>query len=251
MREVLMALLYRGCQGSEVRALQVKLNTVHKPYPLLNPDGIFGRLTDGAVRSFQSRRGLTSDGIVGPKTQAALDTPPPPRPTRGQTMYYVVPDVVHIKQDKDMSCWYASAQMLIQWKRNKTQMSDNYPDPSESPKWSKLYADDTGITNDKIISFANDMGFRAVPPMSPHPRALAAWLVTYGPLWVNGVKHITVIAGIRGSDDDPDVLVFDPGAPIGNTGEWRNLYTWYILNKHSGRDTANEVQATFLHLRAL
>jgi uncharacterized protein (TIGR02594 family) len=41
----------------------------YDPGPL---DGIRGRLTIRAVKAFQSDRGLTDDGIVGPKTSAAL-----------------------------------------------------------------------------------------------------------------------------------------------------------------------------------
>jgi hypothetical protein len=247
-----MQLLRRGSTGQAVRDLQEKLNQVLKPVPLLAVDGIFGSKTDAAVRAFQLKAKLVIDGIVGPKTQAALAAakPGPPGPTPGgMTMNYTVPGYLHIAQDKDMSCWFASAQMLIQWKRERTQSTDSrHPDPSQSPKWSKLYADDTGITNNKIREFARDMGFLHVPPMSPTPEAILLWLRTYGPLWVNGVAHITVIAGIRGSRDNPEVLVLDPARKAETRGAWRNLRQWYILDKHSGRDTGASVEAVFLHL---
>lgn len=57
-----------GDDGEYVRAVQVVLGV----YPA---DGDFGPVTDGAVRGYQSAygEGVTSDGIVGPKTWAALD----------------------------------------------------------------------------------------------------------------------------------------------------------------------------------
>lgn len=44
--------------------MQGKLNLVQ--------DGIFGPITEEAVRDFQQRKGLTADGIVGARTWAAL-----------------------------------------------------------------------------------------------------------------------------------------------------------------------------------
>lgn len=46
----------------------VKLQKALKIYP----DGIFGRLTEEAVKEFQRTHGLTVDGIVGEKTMAAI-----------------------------------------------------------------------------------------------------------------------------------------------------------------------------------
>lgn len=59
-----MKTVKKGSRGQEVRALQEKLS--------LHVDGIFGPLTEEAVKSFQFSHGLETDGIVGPKTWAAL-----------------------------------------------------------------------------------------------------------------------------------------------------------------------------------
>ena len=40
---------------------------------IIPADGDFGSITDGGVKGFQAAAGLTADGIVGPKTWAALD----------------------------------------------------------------------------------------------------------------------------------------------------------------------------------
>ena len=39
----------------------------------ITPDGDFGSITEGAVKGYQAAAGLSVDGIVGPKTWAALD----------------------------------------------------------------------------------------------------------------------------------------------------------------------------------
>jgi hypothetical protein len=164
-------------------------------------------------------------------------------------VHYVVPNMKLIPQDRTMSCWYASGMMLTHWRRETVLASERaHPDPSQVKKWSKLYDDNPGITNEQILAFASDLGFEFVPPMSPTPEAIQQWLIDYGPLWVNGRNHITVIAGIRDSSGDVEVLVFDPALPNKKHGEWRKLYEWYVLDAHSGRDTSGSVQTVFLHL---
>jgi len=68
----------QGSMGMYVSYCQNLLNArLHLPIPLW-VDGIFGNLTDAAVRQFQMRRFLEVDGVVGPQTWAALEAGPPP-----------------------------------------------------------------------------------------------------------------------------------------------------------------------------
>ena len=69
--------LQMGSRGSAVASVQSKLNALLTPSPQLVVDGVFGLKTSQAVKQFQQRRGLTADGIVGPKTAAALGLPNP------------------------------------------------------------------------------------------------------------------------------------------------------------------------------
>lgn len=59
-----MNTLKLGSKGNEVKALQGKLNLIE--------DGIFGPITEEAVKDFQKKNGLIADGIVGPKTWEKL-----------------------------------------------------------------------------------------------------------------------------------------------------------------------------------
>lgn len=59
-----MTTLKLGSKGNEVKALQGKLNLIE--------DGIFGPITEEAVKDFQNKNGLTVDGIVGTGTWSKL-----------------------------------------------------------------------------------------------------------------------------------------------------------------------------------
>jgi peptidoglycan hydrolase-like protein with peptidoglycan-binding domain len=63
-------LLRRGVSGNDVSELQGFLNLRnHEAGPV---DGVFGRLTDQAVRAFQQAQRLSADGVVGRDTRAAI-----------------------------------------------------------------------------------------------------------------------------------------------------------------------------------
>jgi peptidoglycan hydrolase-like protein with peptidoglycan-binding domain len=74
LADAAMAALQQGDSGAEVRALQTQL-VAAKCYsgPIT---GYFGPLTHGAVETCQQRYNLQVDGIVGPKTLAALNGKP-------------------------------------------------------------------------------------------------------------------------------------------------------------------------------
>lgn len=67
-----------GSRGDAVTQLQRDLTRLGYP---LEDDGIFGRQTDEAVKKFQRDHGLEPDGIVGPRTRAAIDRATTPVPT--------------------------------------------------------------------------------------------------------------------------------------------------------------------------
>jgi len=68
--------LRRGSRGPFVTVIQTELNRISRNYPAIPRieavDGIFGPLTENAVRKFQEVFGLDPDGVVGKSTWYAL-----------------------------------------------------------------------------------------------------------------------------------------------------------------------------------
>ena len=80
-------LVRRGSSGNFVTLLQFIL--IGYGFDL-EPDGVFGALTEGAVKDFQRQNGLSEDGIVGINTWRTLLTLPPyPLLKRGSRGAYV------------------------------------------------------------------------------------------------------------------------------------------------------------------
>ena len=59
-----MAILKKGLSGEPVRRLQAKLG--------VEADGEFGSNTEKALKDWQTKNGLTADGIAGPDTFMAM-----------------------------------------------------------------------------------------------------------------------------------------------------------------------------------
>ena len=69
-----MTTIKKGSRGDTVATLQRMLNLI--------PDGVFGPITEEAVRAYQASHNLSVDGIVGPKTWASLGVTPLPNTRR-------------------------------------------------------------------------------------------------------------------------------------------------------------------------
>ena len=158
---------------------------------------------------------------------------------------YEVPDMELIPQRHTMSCWYASARMLLNWKANSNKAPRNMTTiPEELDRRSRSIRDsNSGIGNPEVMRLASRLGLVAIPPISVTSNVINEWLQEFGPLWVNGTTHIVVIAGERGGD----VKVYDP-APM-NVGkvEWRSYEKWYEGSAVDSRDISSGVQTVFLH----
>ena len=74
----------KGSKGDAVKKAQNALKArFYDPGPV---DGIFGPKMFKAVKWYQSDRGLTADGIVGPKTWARLNPPTVKKGSKGDAV---------------------------------------------------------------------------------------------------------------------------------------------------------------------
>lgn len=83
--------LRQGSRGTQVVQLQQQLTELG--YDVGKVDGLFGPATRHAVIAFQKVNGLARDGIVGPRTRAALRAPAAATPARSLTGTYVEVDL--------------------------------------------------------------------------------------------------------------------------------------------------------------
>jgi peptidoglycan hydrolase-like protein with peptidoglycan-binding domain len=85
------ASLQEGSTGAAVLALQQKLTFLG--YWLGTPNGVFGDSTQEAVYAYQKAAGVSADGVVGPKTQAALAKNVRPTPKAFSGPYVIEVDL--------------------------------------------------------------------------------------------------------------------------------------------------------------
>jgi peptidoglycan hydrolase-like protein with peptidoglycan-binding domain len=205
------------------------------------------------VRDFQQKNRLKADGVAGKATLEKLDSqlrdpvaPLPPLPSPAPQLVQGVP---LIPQDKTMACWYASAQMVIQWRRSRLQMTEtNYRDPREVPWAVQTYRGNNGLLWQDMVRYAMMLGLKSVPQMTPSPQALSDWLSKYGPIWAAGQKvtstnrygHVFVITGFR----EDQLYIHDPEPVNEGSRRWVG-FDWLVSLLEWGADRT--IETNFLH----
>jgi hypothetical protein len=159
---------------------------------------------------------------------------------------FMVSGVPLIPQSKQWACWYASAQMLIQWKRERELATlADHPDPSQVDDLVKLRELDKGLSYTGVLLLAQQLGLRPIAPMSLSLRGVESCLQQYGPLWTHGAAHVVVIAGVDKPRDQ--VFVHDPSPVNRGAKEWRSYTNWFIRGRSNARRATENNLASFLY----
>jgi hypothetical protein len=124
-------MLKRGDRGSAVAILQRRLG--------IAADGVFGPLTERAVKRFQRRRGLVPDGVVGPITRGALGLEPfsANAVNRSVRMPRVLRRIAECESGGNLSAVSRSGQYRgkYQFSRETWRSLGGQGDPAEAPEW--------------------------------------------------------------------------------------------------------------------
>jgi len=193
-----MDILNPGNKGLKVQFLQRLLNKALArdgvESTMCSEDGHFGNLTYLAVKAFQTRHNLKSDGSVGPNTWSALGFKYAKEHSR----------VIRFPQTTDTSCWSAAA----------TQILGNQV---VGPGLGTLDADGTlNPTLENVQAFATGLGWTMLN-FSPSADDLVRYLMQK-PLWIGvteqNSKHAVTFSAVY-SDGDPEgdgtlVRIHDP-----------------------------------------
>ena len=107
--------LRKGSKGAAVTAMQSVLERLGYDLGPCGADGDFGRMTEAAVKRFQSDRGLTADGVCGSLTFAELEKTAawPPIPVKAER-YSVTVSGLDLKQAQALQQHYPGSEMEVE-----------------------------------------------------------------------------------------------------------------------------------------
>lgn len=201
--------IQQGSDGEWVEYLQQLL--INEGIDTGPVDGIFGPLTDAAVREYQEREGLEVDGIVGPITwgQIVGDGTSDPDPAEQRESVTVEHSITLVLQTDDETCWAASTAMMLGRDDDREivrEVTGEDPDDAENDSVSQV----------ELAQVASHYGFSQVYPVCQDAFGWAEW-VAEGPLLIQipgGTHHSVVVAGIFASGDENEaqslMLIYDP-----------------------------------------
>ena len=170
------------------------------------------------------------------------DSPP------SNALYVMVRGVNLIPQDNNNACWWASMLMMYRWRKG---LGGPTADPSTIAGLNALHRASNGLPWAQMRNYAEKLGMKPMPLVSPTIELLASWLRA-GPLWTDGIPvdwsgnvvgtgHVVVIAGLRSvqNSNEYEVYVYDPWpVSIGHEG-WRpisHLTTIMLAGANPKRD---------------
>lgn len=215
--------LRRGARSAIVRLLQHLLNKGLRTERLsaapLELDGRFGRLTEEAVRAFQTRHSMTPTGVADTRLWRAI----------GLSVDVWHQRVPLIGQPTDSSCWAAAAAMIL------GNMSPNLA--------SSHIGEDGGLQGsiEHHQAFAQSLGWE-MPMRTPGVNELIA-LISRGPLWIRGSgedwAHAVVLSGVfgDGTADGTMVRIHDPWPPRHGRVYGAFLDDLYVISEDGGTAT--------------
>jgi hypothetical protein len=99
-------------RGEDVLAVQIKLKQL-SPESTGQPDGLFGPQTEVSVRAFQKERGLSVDGVVGPRTWAAIFKADNSEESLEDKIARVLPEITVPHRFRDSVSWNLSPEGLL------------------------------------------------------------------------------------------------------------------------------------------
>lgn len=148
------------------------------------------------------------------------------------SLYAMAHGVNLIAQDNNNACWWASMMMMYQWRKA---VGGSAVNPSTIPGLNALHRASNGLPWAQMRMYAETVGMRPKPLVTPTADLLAGWLRD-GPLWTDGIPvdwngnvagtgHVVVLAGLRSvqNSNEYEVYVYDPWpVSIGHEG-WRPI----------------------------
>ena len=164
---------------------------------------------------------------------------------------HIVPNMQMIPQDQSNACWFAAAQMVVQWRRSTARQTETgLLDPEEVPAAVAVHRANDVLAWSSMRKFAQLVGLTPLPLVTPRAETLLNWLQVYGPIWTDGVPidahgnpvgtgHVVVLSGIRIWQNRSEIRIHDPWPPTVGDVSWRPISHLAAILSDGGNPVRN------------